>query len=304
MLDLHGYDMFTDLSSRATYQFLDMEAEGRFDPFDEADAANESCNTSTIVSRADSDRPPFRLICCIEGLPRNQAPAILGSGTLIAPNIVLTAAHVLVDPRRGIVVPPARVRVSPGRGGRAGTEQSLATRIFPNPAWVRLRQRELRLRRAGRAVPPNLEVQLAERDFGIVELARPLGTRFGYWGETPRRADDTRGTQIGALEGWRAGRFCINHSGFPRFNACVQTHHWSRTISSSNPRFLFVDGSVQQGESGGPAWVTRDRSLGGRHLFGIVTHGIGVHPDLLSSRAMVRLLNDSMILRFVNSHLR
>ncbi len=271
--------------------------------FDSQTIEADPCGTKAVVSASDADQAPFRMVCCITGLPRGGTSATLGSGTLLSDDCVLTAAHTVVNPRTGIVAPAARLRVSPGRG-RSGTGISPVTDVRVNPAWLTLKRAELATRARGRKPPPGTDVALAAQDFAVLKLQRPLGATFGFWGETPRRRDDDRGSSVGALAGWRPGRYCMNHSGFPKSAGCRQTHHWSETVASRDARFVFVDAAVSRGESGGPAWVTRSRSNGGRHLFGIVIFGIGTRPDQPSSLAFVRLINDTSIRSFIATNVR
>lgn len=220
---------------------------------------------SNALNRKQVQNVPFRYICNIEYV-HHRGSNLLGTGTLIGPRAVLTVAHALVDTTRCRKLDPKRIRVIPGQvktGERPfGSSRAVDIKIDPGICGRDLVGGDNNL------------------DFAIIILKRafdkPFGSfgRVGFWGEK-RPVDDSRGTKIGALQGWRPGKFKVNHSGYGALNSGVQSHWYSDTLLGSSGNKLFINSKIQQGESGSPVWVTRDRSLGGRHLFGIVVTGYG-----------------------------
>lgn len=127
--------------------------------------------SSRVLTSAEMSAVPFRYICCIEGIPRSGAPSILGTGVLVDPCTVLTAAHNLVNPRTGARPLPSRIRVTPGR---AGTDRpfgsSLAAALIINPEF-------------SHTFPHGPD------DFAVIRLARSFDRTAGFWGEPPRPGD-------------------------------------------------------------------------------------------------------------------
>lgn len=204
---------------------------------------------------AEVESPPWRYICSIEGLPRGRDPVILGSGTLIGPTRVLTAAHVVSAPRTCALPDPNLIRVTPGRAGSAAPfGQSRADDIIRNPKFDCL-----------------VDDICSDRDFAVIVLKDPLGTTAGFWGQRPRPRFDSRGSRRGALARWRPGRYSVNYTGYPVTLDGVQLSCFAETLRGApKPTILDINGCCLKGHSGGPVWVTRDRSLGGRWLFGFI----------------------------------
>lgn len=204
---------------------------------------------------AEVESPPWRYICSIEALPRGRDSVILGSGTLIGPTRVLTAAHVVSAPRTCALPDPDRIRVTPGRAGSLSPfGQSRAANIIRNPAFDCL-----------------VDDICSDRDFAVIELKDPLGKKAGFWGQRPRPRFDSRGSKLGSIGGWRPGRYRVNYSGYPVTLNGVQLGCYAQTLPGApTPTILDFNGCCLKGHSGSPVWVTRDRSLGGRWLFGIV----------------------------------
>ena len=196
---------------------------------------------------AEVRNPPFRYICAIEDRSSGSWQ-LIGAGTLVGPSTVLTAAHHVFGRT------PGDLRVRVARSGRS----SLASR------------RVL----AGTTFPGFTDLGMTgfPEDVAILELRTPVPSTVGFWGRVPRPSFDSRGSTIGSIPGWRPGSFSVNFSGYPlAVDRGVQRHCYTPTLLDvpGTPMLAFRSGCVR-GHSGGPVWVTRDRSLGGRHLFGIV----------------------------------
>ena len=258
-------------------------------------------STNAKINAAQANTFPFRYICALEfaappsktsrtegGISLGQG--IIGTCTLVGPRAVLTAAHVVEEFAPGGSQSPARLRISPGRAGRTRPFGSVqAHRVILPGKW--------------RTDP----TPGSANDFAMVIVSRPFPKTPGYWSE-PRAAGDKRGSVIGALTGWRPGHFKVNHSGYPNSGGGFQTHWFSDTFSLLGVRsnLLFIDSQSRQGESGSPVWVTRHRSLNGRHLWAMVVSA----PEPSSPGGAVRELEALMIKRggqlnrFINRHRR
>jgi V8-like Glu-specific endopeptidase len=248
----------------------------------------EALGVVDIIDRTTSQTVPFRYICNIE-LVRATGATPLGTGVLIGPRAVLTVAHSLVDTQRCRLLRAGAIRVTPGQAGIGvrpfGSSRVRAIKVHPDICQHDLLGGDNDL------------------DFAILILRRSFA-RVGFWNER-RPADDDRGSTIGALAGWRPGRFKVNHSGYSALTSGFQSHWFSDTLPGSTGNRLFIDSAVQQGDSGSPVWVTRDRSLGGRQLIGMIITGFG--PETPGVRVgtegeALLILPKSKIRRFIDRH--
>jgi glutamyl endopeptidase len=90
----------------------------------------------------------------------NAGPDEFGTGFFIAPDLVITAAHVFVQSGRTA----AFIRVVPGRNGAASAPFGFAdSQMFrPSAGWIRN--------------------QAPEADYGAIRLTQPLGNTVGFFG--------------------------------------------------------------------------------------------------------------------------
>lgn len=193
---------------------------------------------------------PYRFICQIEvgGLWR-------GTGTLIGPRTVLTAAHVLIpDYAKG------RMRITAGRNEFRWLGVATVAEFQPMPEY-------------------KPDVSPARTDVGLIHLNEAIGDEVGWWtAHHFRRFEDPRGTSIlaGPLP-LPAGGVKVHLSGYPgdKPAGCagkrcgrVQYHTYDHTIKRE-AGLLFYENDTYTGHSGSPVWVKRHRDNGGHVLVGI-----------------------------------
>ncbi|MEZ5668719.1 MAG: hypothetical protein R3F55_15010 [Alphaproteobacteria bacterium] len=255
---------------------------------------SEIIGSDTSKRRRDTDKVPFRYICQVVTTAQVTTPAgtfnitSRGTGTLIAPRTVLTAAHNLVLTKQdlvdaGVLSPTAsfnprlakarEVTVNPGRDGGSKPFPSAngAARFF-FPGYL--------VRNAAGTVT---DVRSAtDKDIAILRIDRDLSASVGFWGE-PRRAGDSTGTSVtrtGALP-QATGTLQVNLSGYPVDDRSVSSPkpegtQWSSfnltvrkgSVNGAGGLLLYFNDTLG-GHSGSPVWVTRHSSMGGRVLVGV-----------------------------------
>ncbi len=258
---------------------------------------------------------PFRYICnLVYDFPRLGRWA-MGTGTLIGPRTVLTAAHCVYDSDRREPRGARRLRAIPARNGR---------------------HEPFRSSRAFRVVIPNKYRHKAEtgspHDYALIHLEDPLGLRVGYWSIDYRRGPhDSRGTKIGVQEPLLGNKDLLVHlSGYPadkpgsprygcrashrpgfecrhsllgspdRSTLCgtYQYRSFNRSVRLRH-RILHYLNDTCPGHSGSPVWVRLPPEKGGRVL-------IAVHVDRddpeIPGKANKGVLIDDRIIRFIRSN--
>jgi len=188
---------------------------------------------------------PFRHICSLE-LTFTGAPSLfIGTGTLIAPNKVLTAAHCLFDRDSGFGY-AASIRAIPGKNGSGRTRReepfgsALSARLDVPDAW--------RTARDGRSAMPH--------DYGVITLRTPIGRQAGWW------------RRIGHKPDAFLRRYRVNLSGYPvDKGGNTQWRVYERIVGVHPDRLEFTH-DIMGGHSGSPIWV-RWRQF--RKIVGIVT---------------------------------
>ena len=208
---------------------------------------------------------PFRHVCqIVSEVPDPQGGGGWigwhGSGTLIAPNKVLTAAHVVYS-RPGWAY--ARdVRVTPGRDGSG-------TGIHSAPfGMARALRCHVPPRYRSRTAKPGV---VAANDYAVITLDTRIGDRrprgsavgtppLGYW------------RRIRAVPDQLLRRSRLNNAGYPLDKGGnLQYRAWNDVADLTEHRIEYVNDTTT-GQSGGPIWL---RWQGYRVLVGIHTNGVG-----------------------------
>jgi V8-like Glu-specific endopeptidase len=215
----------------------------------------EVLGRDTRVLVSDTRQPPFRYICHLFNRP-SAGGGWTGTGTLIAPRTVLTAAHNLF----GAI--PADIVVTPALSGRSapfGTTRGRAASYWHSPFDP-----------ADEASP---------RDVALLHLAAPIGTRSGFWSirHSAGRTDPV-GRSIDGRLPQPTGVLAVNISGYPgdkcgtaaRPQPCgtTQWRTYNATVTAGDQLLHYVN-DTKPGHSGSPVWVRRDPSMGGRVLVAV-----------------------------------
>lgn len=219
----------------------------------------------------ETHEPPFRMICSIVTTRTNSGgAAMIGTGFLVGPRTVLTAAHVLFEPARS--TDAAQVRVTPGRddtGELPGVGHELVgeSAFRFHPLWRQHRR--------------------PEHDLAAIRLSRRLGdTLSWFWlggrpladGEITGRLvhvagyPDTVSTSIiGAAQQPRGRHLYFDRNVFAAPQGDAQLAY-------------LADTSV--GQSGGPAYIWPDPG-GQAHI--VTVAGVHCYSDEPSANLATRI---------------
>lgn len=227
-----------------------------------------------IIGRDDrvpvrnTTKVPFRYICKLEIYWAGSRRPGGCTGTLIAPNKVLTAAHCLFS-RRGSGF-PRRIRVIPGKNGQGRTRRqepfgfALSRRIDVSREW-----RIARTTTSARAF-----------DYGVITLDRPIGRRVGWWRHIASKSK----------------AFLLHNRiytfGYPGDKGGRQQWGMRERIVGVSPRLLEYAHDTMPGQSGSPVWAKQGqiRTIVGIHTRAddpktpvVANVGVRITPKVLAN---------------------
>lgn len=274
--------------SQLEYEWeLENELEAELE-YEQAERIVIGRDTRRLIGRDEVRTPPFLYVCNLEYDFPTHGLWPMCSGTLIGPRTVLTAAHCI----NGNTA--SRMRLLAGRFGPSNLGATQATRfiIFPG------------------------------RDIGIVHLRHNIGTTVGHWNiDHATTRTDTIGSSISARPlPQPTGTLRVNVAGYPgdmpsatrdgcrqpdgrpcnstligdprRTRTCGSFLYLAYDITvrvNLNDNRLYYTNDTCHGMSGGPVWVRRDRTMGGRVLVGVHVGSDGtrnraerITPDVLT----------------------
>jgi glutamyl endopeptidase len=194
---------------------------------------------------------PYSAVCHIE---RDFGDGRLSgcSAFLIGPTTLLTAGHCIASALRlrlGVPGVAKRIRVTPGRDGKAG-------RPFGSQ-WAK----------SWRVHPDYLRSPTPVNDIGVIELARPFAGDPGHFGVIS--PDDV------ALEQIRRTRL-LHISGYPGDKPSGTQWRHAERLDKIGPDRLQYSVDTCPGHSGSPVWIIPER--GGRPVV-IAVHTAGPKPS-------------------------
>lgn len=233
----------------------------------------------SAAGRVDTTKAPFRWICRVALFARGPSGLTRfhhGTGTLVGPRHVLTAAHIfdyVWDDDPSSLIEVLGITVAPGADGIR----------LPFLAWRAEAWRAHPRWRANAKRPFDFDARF---DIGMIKLKRPIGGRefralkgrqLGFWGSARGEGTVLQPPRIPLADGGK-----LNIAGYPKAKeqglarqmlvpATIRSVHPTLSGGRGIPELLTYDGDTGDGYSGGPVWHW-DKEANTRHLIA-VHHG-------------------------------
>lgn len=216
---------------------------------------------------------PYRYICKLEIYRTGSSRPGGCTGTLIAPNKILTAAHCLFSHKAGGGF-PARIRVIPGKNGPDRTRRCEPFGF----AWAR----RLHVPTGWRT---STGASTRQFDYGVITLDRSFGRVPGYF---PR---------IAALSDAQLRGKKLNTAGYPGDKGGTHLYGMRERAVALSQHFVEYLNDTMPGQSGSPVWLKQ----GARRTL-VAVHVRGDDPST-PARANVGLRITPKVLREIRSWL-
>lgn len=180
----------------------------------------------------DTGMAPWRMICAIRCWWGSQVS--VGTGTLIGPNIVLTAGHVVYP--RGKQTLPSRIEITPGLNGPQQPYGVLpAASVSVHPGWQ-----------------STFDIST---DVAAIHLDQPIGQKVGWFGLASATPDDLRSVwaHVTGYPGEKIEAAADSNAG-PPIQASQLWHHSAPILNVQNNR-IFYAADTTPGQSGAPIYI-------------------------------------------------
>lgn len=248
----------------------------------------------------DTRQVPFRWVCSLD-ITRGSTLS-RGSGLLVGPRQVLTAAHNIYNSKGerpdSVYVAPARNCATMPFGRFKATAFTVSSRYLEQP-------------RPGSRF--DIAMVTLESDASTTRSRALAGAQLGHWGSTTSGAL----TDLSPLDsGFLSGR-PVTVCGFPGDkcdgNPCDPAKGWTRdqqantmwshfgsaSFSAGLPGLILYAADTSKGQSGSPVWIrftSGRRSLVGVHVDRHVVHNATTGQDTVTANRGVFLDKDAMAL--------
>jgi glutamyl endopeptidase len=235
----------------------------------------------TRVRINDTSVAPFKYVCQIRIGTDFERPINSGTGFVIGPRTVLTAAHVVFGYDVG------KIWVIPARN-------SLAKK--PNPFGIYAATDYILSKNNYKPA----EDDSTSNDYAIIHLHEDISLEninYGHWGLKPNSTD-----QIGSS--FLTSKYLPEDVGIQKINICgypkdkggnMQYLSYNKTLRFNKEKTeLYYLNDIIEGTSGSPIWIRRSPDNGGRVLVGI---NIAIEPNKARTKALYNVgifLTDSV----------
>jgi len=212
-----------------------------------------------VVLDVDDRKPvtyfaPWRYICQINVIGVGH-----GTGTLIGPKTVLTAAHVAWDVKTKTSHP--RINVLQGKNGPDQLQQSEVEKVvFPSGLIDPVKGWDY-----------NNDKSKWHLDYAILHLKDRIGVKYGYWSFAHKIwKDDPIGTSMWS-SAYALSKINVNVAGYPGDKGNNFAYWDFDKVIRNDGKILFYQNDTAAGQSGAPVFYrkgTRRRVLIGIHSGG------------------------------------
>lgn len=201
----------------------------------------------------DTLQVPFRYICHIQ--TEETSGSFPVTGFFIGPRTILTAGHVLWDAALDKPIPNSKILLTPAKNGSK------------MPSFGSFNPSNCIFSHAGFSNTDHV----TSKDYAIIHIADSVGSKTGYFGMAPSKADPTGSSILPGRLPLPAKDLNMNLCGYPSDKGGdLQYLSYNRGFELQEDRkVLTYFNDTMGGHSGSPVWVRRHSSMGGRVIIGI-----------------------------------